>query len=129
MALQETIHITQLHRNLLAQGKTQLIVGNLTANFPTELITDSFKPQDLKVNITLIQGDVDQNLPSLFPGTVQKSDRLYYIQPTYKKGLIASFNAEPSCECGSQAAVKSPDRTGSYLGSGIDSPYDLGQVT
>lgn len=41
VALQGTIHTTKLHRNLLAQGKAQITVRNLTANFPTDPITDS----------------------------------------------------------------------------------------
>lgn len=39
VALWETIHTTRLHRNLLAQGKAQVIAGNLTANFPTGPVT------------------------------------------------------------------------------------------
>lgn len=57
VALRETIHATRLHRNLLAQGKAQLIARNLTANSPAEPITDSSKPHCLKANIKLLQVD------------------------------------------------------------------------
>lgn len=69
VALQETIPTTKLHRNMSAQGRAQRIVGNHTANFPAELITDSFKPHSPEATMRLIQGDADPNHPSLFAGT------------------------------------------------------------
>lgn len=37
VALQERLHTTRLHGNLLAVGKAGIIAGNFTANFPTKL--------------------------------------------------------------------------------------------
>lgn len=36
LALGETMLTSRLHRNLLAQGKAQVIARNLSANFPRE---------------------------------------------------------------------------------------------
>lgn len=57
VALGETTHNTRLHRNLLAQGKAQVIARNLTANFPTGPVIESFQPCCLKINMKLIKAD------------------------------------------------------------------------